>query len=396
MVLGSIARFASAAADSQIPTTEESGRDRAYRLLRYARKLLPDERVAQCQRAISPGADSVLLHYAPGRARYENLVRCDSPWMCPHCARRHGEQARKELDYALRTAIKSGLVPILVTLTLRHQRSDSLHSVLDACKGGLRALKSGRAWQRLKCAYGLVGSVKSLETTYGDNGWHCHVHMIIFCEWRAFSLADPNLNYNRGSFSGSGAALGLRLDIFRIWNEALKKHGFDASWEHGVDVQVSDKQVGSYIAKWGIEHELTKSQIKQAGHNGRTMFQLLDDFSKGDDLAGRLFREYALVFKGSHQLDWSSKEFKDQLLAGYEESLELDPAAASVDQSDQVENGQIIKLSPEQWKLVTAGDFQGQLLKVASTGDAERIYEFLRSLGVPKVIWGKLDLRNFW
>jgi hypothetical protein len=209
-----------------------------------------------------------------------------------------------------------------------------------------------KAWQYLIDDYSWVGSIKSLEVTYGDNGWHPHMHELVM------------LDYELSKSAQNGLLSALRLK----WDGALGKRGYGASWEHGVDLRATDEDVSEYVAKfghvpvklnWSIEHELTKSPVKRGKIGGRSPAQMLSDYGMGDIQAGRLWREYAEVFKGKKQLVWS-KGLRGVLGMG----AEVDDATVAKSLPDGVEI--LASISPIEWKAIVKGDFRGELLDNAA------------------------------
>jgi hypothetical protein len=159
-------------------------------------------------------------------------------------------------------------------------------------------------WRRWTKSVGLNGTVRSLEVTYGLNGPHVHVHVLLFCT--------------------APAAVLRACELLSAWKQACLDAGLDEPNAHGVDIQVGNAVVGDYVGKWGMDYELTKSHVKRGrGTEGRTPFDLLRASAAGDEAAGRLFIEYANAFKGRRQLVWS-KGLRKLLQLGREETdLEL-------------------------------------------------------------------------
>lgn len=381
-----IAQFAALSDSAEKRACDESRRDRAYRLLKVARKLLPGERVAKCQATIVPGRITAEVDFDEGHSRFGGLIVCDSPWHCPLCARRISEQKRKELDYAVRRAMKKGLVPVMLTFTVAHTAFDSVASVAGAFKSARRYMTALHDYKRLMRAYGVQGWVRDWETTFTDNGAHVHSHVLVFCKFSEFARCEPDYIWGATKQAAHVGAF-LAYQLAELWQRSLAHFGAYASNDFGVDVKVSDQKIGSYIAKWGIAHEMTKSHAKVSKSlQGRTPFQLLDDYAKGDERAGRLFQEYAHVFKGSHPLEWSSNAFKAGLLEGFIPDTARDPAGDLAEQDDKVsDKGKKIELTREQWYVVASKGLQGEVLKVAARGDEAALWAYLYSIGVPRV-----------
>lgn len=379
--LGSIAKFASHA-----QTTVKNARDEAtikrFKLQAIARKLLPYRRVSNCLRSLVPGAAAVEIHHVPERdsAHFHNLRTCDSVWDCPVCAAKITEQRRIELMLAVSRAVTDGYTPILVTFTMRHNRGDNLASLLEALKKAYRGFKSGRAYQALKSDYGIAGTVTSTEVTHGhgrekNNGWHPHLHALMFLE----PIAANKLR-------------SLENEFKTRWEHVINAQGYDASWEHGLTVKEGDSAIAEYVAKfghepksarWTVERELTKAPVKQASDDGMTPFQMLEAYGNGDEQAGNLFREYSTVFSGRAQLVWS-RGLRD--LLGLNEEI-------SDEQVNAVEPDETVLLTTvtvRDWYLLLnlQTDVRGELLTIASKGNADLLNEHIAHLlGKDKPTW---------
>lgn len=352
-----------------------SGRDprraRRYHLQSLAAELLPGERVSECLRALAPLTDHVEVVHDPARktARYRNLVVCSRVWICPVCAARITEQRRSELTLA---AASSDFVPLLLTFTLRHKKNDRLDSLLSALLEAVRFFKSGAAWQRIKDQYHVAGSIRSLEVTHGEKGWHPHCHMMLLLY---APLSKPETRR-------------LEAECKKIWLRALSRQGFDATWENGLDIRSADRDVQDYIAKfghephdlgWTPEHELTKSHTKSSLH-GRSPFQLLEDYGSGDRVAGKLFVEYARCFKGRNQLVWS-RGLRDLLGLGAEPEAVADGVVSEfVEEVEAVNSEVLASFSRGEWKVILLNDARVAVLDVAAMGDAVKLHEFVSSL----------------
>ena len=362
--LGTIAKFAST--PFQCGVSSGVGRQvRRFFLQSAARELVPRERVAKCLRRPIPVRSSVDVLYAPaGRsAHYGGLQVCSSVWLCPVCSAKISERRRVELSAALDAwrAIEGTRV-ILATFTVQHRASEPLSTLLEPVVEGWRSFKAGRWWQGFKDAHKVAGSIKALELTHGANGWHPHLHVLFFL-WRDVQI------------------LPFEHDLKSRWSHTLGRQGRWASWEHGVDVRFSDAHIAEYVAKygkepeWTVSHEMTKNPSKMGRNGGRTPLQILSDYSEGDMASGELWREYAAAMKGHKQLTWSPG-LRDLLQLAAEESDE------EVAQRHEEIAVILAQLTHQQWRVVLGNDARGELLEVASAGDAGAVWTFLRGLGV--------------
>lgn len=354
--LGTIARFAS-------PSVYEPSRvAHRFALQSAARELLPSERVAICLRRPIPGRQLVDVFHAPlsRSAHFGGLQVCGSVWGCPVCAAKISERRRVELSAGL---LSWDGRAVLVTFTLQHNSSERLLTLLEGLLGGYRALRSGKFWPAFSARHSLAGSVRSLEVTYGSNGWHPHLHVLM--------LLRSEL-----------AIIPFEADLKRQWSKVLARTGHNASWAHGVDVRFSDASVADYVAKfgrqsdWTVVHEVTKAVVKQGRSGGRSPLQLLGDSVLGDEPAGQLWVEYYRAFKGRKQLVWSRG--LRQLLGLVVDEKSDEELAEEKDQAAIL----LAQLTLLQWRRVLSNDARGELLEVAAFGDLDKFNSFLELLGV--------------
>ena len=341
----------------------------ARELLLDVVKLVPDvgyvpaERVCSCLRQPVPGAAGVevwrdLRHQA---AHYKQLFVCGSVWSCAVCQSKITEVRREQLSAAVKAW---GGQIALVTVTLQHKRSDGLSELLGGLLEAVKKMRQGRRWQAFEERYGLVGTIRALECTYGSHGFHPHAHYLFFL------------------------APGQDMEAFTrelrgLYLPAVAKVGRYADPKWGIDVRWADAEIADYVAKWGKEpqwtvaHELAKSASKAGREHGLSMSELLDAYAvAGDVEAGRLWREFALTFKGKKQLVWSHG-LRALLLPDSEEQSDEEIAAATSEESVL-----LATLDLAAWRIVLANDARYELLEVASSGDVEEIRKFLALLGV--------------
>jgi len=262
--------------------------------------------------------------------------------------------------------------PVLVSYTFSHKRSDTLSGSLDGFLDAQRAMVGNRPYKRLMAKFGVVGSVKALEVTWGrSNGWHPHAHVIMF----APAETDP---------------AALEEGLYRAWAPAAGRRGLTMTRERGVKVQSTFGKVAEYVAKWGhaparrlwgAEDELTKSHSKRAHRDdqagsGYSPFDLLRWLNDtGESQAAALFREYAMTFKGRRQLTWS--QGLAALLGVAADAEKTDEEVATELADDAV---LLATLTPGQWRAVRFTNQRGQLLEVARSGDVVALRAFVDHL----------------
>jgi hypothetical protein len=289
-----------------------------YILQSTVRNLLPNnKRISACNRVITAGFNFVSVKYNSERksARYGNLCRCESGWICPVCAVALSERRRFELLQAVAAAKTLGMTPIHIIYTMKHSRGQALRELLHILIQAYDAANSGRAGVKMRAKLGFFKPVRGLEVTEGskgfDNGWHPHLHVLMFVSEAIVELEESPEEY----------AEKVRTEIWPRWERALEKFGGSALEDFGLKVRTGDTYTAEYIAKygreprekkWSIEREIAKSNVKVAREDGRTPFALLEDAQKGDVEAAILFIEFAEAIKGRSQLHWA-KGLKEML-----------------------------------------------------------------------------------
>ncbi len=344
-----------------------------YRLQAAARDLLPGSSTAFCLRSIAfnPGtrkrySGAELWHSQKlMRAFYKHLFLCGSVWACPVCAAKITERRRVELSGAIDSFF--GKV-VLATFTGHHTRSDKLPGLLSDFLDAWRYMMSLRLFDQVKRDFRILGFVRSLETTYSDlNGYHVHNHVLYFTD-------------------GKHGLDGLQSALSETHILSLEHFKRSASWERGVDVRESNSDVADYVLKfghlpnrsvsgWSLAHEVAKSVVKQGSFvEHLSPGQLLSLSALGDKRAGKIWRIYALAFKGRHQLTWS-RGLRKLLGLGREESDKVIVERAEDSLS------WLALLSSHQWQVVLANDARVELLQAGDRGDRAAVEEFLRGLG---------------
>jgi hypothetical protein len=296
-------------------------------------------------------------------------------WACPVCAAKVTERRRVELEKAIGGWESDGGKVMLVTLTFPHRRSDELSDLFAKLRKALQRLWKGKLAARDAESWGYVGQVRALEVTHGQNGWHPHVHVLMFFEPGSdVYLPDVSVRL-RSRWLTAAAAAGL-IDLGD--EKQLADFG-----TRGLDVRDGMKAAG-YVTKMGLEEirrhglacEVTKAPSKRGRtKTSRTPFSMLWDFLEGDTESARLFAEYAAASKGQRQLVWS-RGLRAQLDLGEDKTDE--EVAAEV---GEVDDPDWMKVEARAWWYVDKRNVRAQLLNVADKGDRELVWSFIASLG---------------
>jgi hypothetical protein len=357
-------------------------------------------RIRDCGRAVD---EVVTVRQGGAGSGFGGLSTCGSVWSCPFCSAKISAQRSTEVTTALARWLTplqgphcdessrgnncghhscAELVPArslaLVTLTMRHHKGQSLAELWDALSAAWRAIVQSRTWKTISGPYGQVGGyLRVTEVTHGANGWHVHLHVVLFL---------------RGEHSALTVA-GLGMRMFSIWQAALVRSGLDAPGAHlgGVDSRVitDPRKLGPYLAKAVYGENADTAAVRRAGAEvaggvfkggrlgNRTPFQLLASLLRGgdgpDDLS--LWWEWEKASKGRRQVLWS-RHLRADLGIGAERTDE--ELAADAD-----EGAAVAEISRAGWSRVCKiRGGHSLILDTLDRDGPERLFGLLDELGV--------------
>jgi hypothetical protein len=284
-------------------------------------------RFAKCGRCVC--SDFVTLRATFGEqgpvAYSDGVVLCGSVWACPVCGRKIRFRRSQEVELAaVRWSLAGGSL-VMVTDTIRHQRADPLADSLAILKSAHRRLLNDRRWKSLR-AGPLAHLIVATEITWGSNGWHPHIHDLLFV---------------RPGFDPAEVVAGIEAWLPKSWPNIVERvGGRRPNLRYGVRAQAIEADAASYIAK--IAKEATRADLKG---DSRSPFALLDAMADGEAPAIAMWSEYVTATKGVRAIVMS-RGLRAALLADVEEKSDEELAAEVVD-------GQVLEVVPgvtwQQW-----------------------------------------------
>lgn len=271
-------------------------------------------RVALCGRKVLevPGEQPEIRRQADDVrgfvAHFSRVALCGRVWLCPVCGPRIRQARAGELDTAcVRWIEQHGVRSVaLLTLTLPHDFGEKLQTVLGAVRGAYGALVAGRAWQTDKRRFGLAHYVRAHDVTVGRNGWHPHLHAVLF---GTRALAAAELEELQGRLATR-------------WADAVEQtHRRRPSMDRGVLLEQArtTRDLGRYVCQViagpeddvvPVALEVTRGDLKTArGPDARTPWQVLEDVANPDPWERRearaLWAEWEDATRGVHAIRWS-------------------------------------------------------------------------------------------
>ena len=354
-----------------------------------------------------------------GKAHWRGVQRCGSIHACAVDAATIRNYRSVEVSTAAATWIDAGNEVYMVTLTAPHELGMPLTDLLDLISNGFRSLLSGRIWAGTSARYvperpskrggmlparyypakpgmreklGIEGTVRSLEVTHGPNGWHPHLHVLVFV---------------RGRFDAARRA-GFEVYFRDRWRKYIVSQGYrPPSDQHGVKVErcYSAEGAADYVTKTQEGHsvgiEMARADIKHARGEHRVPFQILASAAEGNAADLRLWHEYEAATKGRKCITWSNglrdavwaaapePVLADDWLAELtdEEIVALEPTYSD-EAGDHVEPGRVpdsdtvarvSTLAMRHARLISG--FRTTALEAFEDGGVDYLAEVVRSLG---------------
>ena len=168
----------------------------------------------------------IRLRSVEQRAHYSGLLTCGSIWCCPICSEKMLAGRVDELLAAIEAWVSRGGAVAMVTLTMRHRHGQALGALCDGLSDAWAAA-SGRNSRALRAELAdVAGWVRRVECTLGRDGWHLHVHALLF-------LAPSEVPGEAASRSARSLTQTGR-SMFAAWSSRLVARGFEApeqGWE---------------------------------------------------------------------------------------------------------------------------------------------------------------------
>ncbi|OCP42271.1 hypothetical protein AKH06_18080 [Vibrio parahaemolyticus] len=386
---------------------EKNTRRERYELLRTARRIyaykgkregleyvLNYHKTAKCKHVLIADGVDVLKSKEHSKAFYKGLTVCGRIWTCPVCSALIQERRRHEvsaaMDYFYAQPNKQAA---MVTLTFSHSFGDDLSTLLAQQSKALTKLRSGKAWEKFKAVFGFEGLIRSLELTFGDNGYHPHTHELWFIDKRinrarlnAYLDAKYRAKKHHARRDELKAMTPQKCFIALLlerWEACCAKVGLlgdkvDVFRKRAVDVKFNAKN-SDYLAKqdssshWGADREIAKASTKQGRKKGMHPFMFLQKYEEtGDTIWAYRWLEYTKAMHLKAQMYWS---------AGLKELVGIadkDDEEIAVEMDDQADH--VAKLNKQQWRKVANNGKAWLILDVAEVATEKAVLAVVDNL----------------
>jgi hypothetical protein len=355
-----------AAADTALDL--QDARSKRFRLLDRLQGITQLDRLSHCRRHPHGQAEFVGIVTRDGMSSYSGLQTCGSVWACPVDSAKVRHARTLSLAGAVLDHLDQGGGLLFPTLTLAHRRSDPLAVTLGHLLDGWRYVTGHRDYRTLRTQLSIDHVCKAVEITHGLNGWHPHLHGLMFT---ATNLSESD-------------QARVRSTLWTLWNRYAETHGLRVLNESRAVVckrveVTSDKGIAAlaeYLFKvqdgYGIAAELVRADLKRGrAKRSRVPFQIAESACAGNSHDRTLWLEYEAATKGRRVLDWTK---------GSAAALGLDQADDDLAAADDPSADLLYDLTPHEWSLVVRYRRRGHLLNVADQSGREGVAEAVAAL----------------
>jgi len=280
-----------------------------------------------------------------GKIMYKGLASCSMIWRCPICSFKILKGRAKEIYGITSRHLRTKKTNGFVTITIKHNRKDSLESTLNKVTNSYRKFQNLKFFRKLKKSGIYLGQIKSLELTHTyKNGWHPHLHIIYF--WNTKDKNEVEIIQNQ---------------IINQWSNYIK----GSIKAQNQSIVSTEKQITEYVTKWDIIQELTNDFAKKS--HGFKPMQLLamqvtkellynhTNQKKSDNHIKALWLEYIEATKGKHRIHISrnlNKIYKVEKKTDEQLTKEIN-----------IED-LIISFCQHTWKIITQNELEPHLINI--------------------------------
>lgn len=297
------------------------------------------------------------------RAGLVNVQTCRSICSCPVCAERLMLEHAQDVKKALIWAENTGHYPVLVSLTASHYAGMKLEDFKAQFKAAWRMFSNHRTWREYKEKFQIEHWFANRECTreaITDNGWHYHMHMLVFV--------------NRDSLFNAGLPENMAEKFTDFWLNCIEKKGLTGSREHACDVRAGAGVGAEYLTKLGVNETVKgdlEYEITGGGNKGKNVWAVLEDAMFGDIRSEYLYLEYVQTMQGENWITTSH---------GFRELIaDIELPVGEQDESDNLVLWMTV--SPDAWREVVRHNRIAEILRVAATyRDESKVLEWIRNL----------------
>ena len=329
-----------------------------------------------------------------GSCSCKGVKTCGSIWACPVCRQKILNKRSDQIKQLASHWTENSGHLYMLTFTVPHNKGDSLARIYGSSNRGTGlagALSQWRSWyafsKKFKNQVGYKGDIRTVEVTWGKNGWHCHIHMLVLAEYR---LHDKKATEKK---------------LLAKWQKACCQAGLKKPSRRGFDIQhIGSRgaaEFSGYIAKWGAPGEVSSQHTKAAKNGNLTVAELekclIDDFYRSWKKislakACKLLSIYYQTMKGQKMMQaggiTKDSNWREDLLAEIEKTD--DQLAA-----EEFPGEDIAEIHPAAFAEIAKRGLTFRLLDKAESGGYAAIVNFMQQQGLPDSVFRPVQLKYY-
>jgi len=235
----------------------------------------------------SASGSGVRLHRTKQGTAYMTGTQTCGKHHCPVCAPKIAEERRRECEAIMIAADAEGCGAYSGLATVPHTARHSLAETKGILREGFRHLWSGGIASRIRERFGIIGLIRTWDITFGESGWHPHVHFILVTD-RLLDFAEVDE---------------LENALYERWKGFVEDKGLGTPAKHlcRIDPIYGASEATAtvrYLTK-AATFDITRHDMKSAREGHLSPFEILDVFSRyGDESMLNLWHEYEAEMKG--------------------------------------------------------------------------------------------------
>ena len=337
-------------------------------------------------------------------ARYMGLAHCHSPWACPICSAKvmaeKGGEIASLIDARLTWEKKSAF---MITFTLPHTKGMSCQETFQVLndtwrlftRDGRRAKNSkGKnlpVYGQMRNKFDIQSIVRVYEFTWGENGWHPHIHALFWTKRENFKALLPYEDLLTDRWLDCAkrchAKLKTDIDLDKLYADYKYRPvtGHRAVYfSKTSDGNIREEASAHYISGWGADSELTRGgKQKQAHHGHYSPYEFLLNAQFAKDEAEKnfwldLYVEYAKTTRGHKRVNFTPGD--QQLIAKWRQTNAY-ITTLKKNLTDKVTKQQaVFWFSKQQWHEILINERESPYLRVHILEAAIRGPSFIISL----------------
>lgn len=289
--------------------------------------------------------------------RWSGMCTCQSIHACPVCA----DKIRRKRASQIRAAVEQGRLEHptkrwrMLTVTLRHDVDMPLRALARLVLDGWRKTRQRGTVQRIWKAK-VAGTVRAIEVTRGENGWHPHLHLLVLTE--EWSTEEMRALESTWSASVQKLAVERRIDATRVAPDARIALRWSSSRQ-------SDRTLTrtQYLAKMGWE-------LGGLG-KGAAQWAIAERAASGDREAAMLWDEYVHAMKGVRAIECDERaaDFARRHPLAY--AVDVDATAGAFELSVEIGPFRLATMrDAERWRPTITRDVLLAAARASPTEDA--------------------------